>query len=305
MRSSDAQLSGTNAYRLFHGENDFLPGLVVDMYDGTAVASFDGAAAHALWTKHLGALLEGCGDAGVRVDRVWARPLRKTGGTGSLLFGDDPATSIPIDEHGARFEVDVRRGQKTGFFLDQRENRRLVGRLSGGANVLNLFGYTGGFSVHAVLGGAKKVTTVDSAGPAIESARRNFEINGLDPTDQIFAAVDVFEYMRGLGSARFDIVVCDPPSFAPSKQARGKALRAYRKLNTAAMARVLPGGLLMSASCSSHITSGDMLDVVASAARECKRAARVQQIRGAGSDHPIRPEFPEGQYLKFLVVYVD
>ncbi|MFT5432807.1 MAG: 23S rRNA (cytosine1962-C5)-methyltransferase [Myxococcota bacterium] len=305
MRATDWQLTTTNAYRLFHGENDFMPGLVVDLYDGTGVVSFDGAAARNFWIEHIAAVHEGCRDAGVEIVRLWARPLRRTGGVGVSLYGDEPPQTITIEEHGARFEVDVRRGQKTGFFLDQRENRRMVAGLAGGSTVLNLFGYTGGFSVHAALGGARHVTTVDIAAPAIEAARRNFSLNGLNPKDHAFAAEDVFRYMERIGSEQFDIVICDPPSFAPNKQARGQALQAYRRLNAAAIERVLPGGLLVTASCSSHITVEDMLEVVRSAAVKSRRRARVQQIFGAGSCHPVRPAFPEGRYLKLLVVYVD
>lgn len=305
MRATAWELTTTNAYRLFHGENDFMPGLVVDLYDGTGVVSFDGGAAKKFWIEHMAAVHEGCRDAGVEIDRLWARPLRRTRGAGVVLYGDEPPQTITIEEHGARFEVDVRRGQKTGFFLDQRENRRLVAGLSAGSTVLNLFGYTGGFSVHAALGGALHVTTVDIAAPAIEVAKRNFSLNGLNPKDHTFAAEDVFEYMERIGSERFDIVVCDPPSFAAKKQARGQALQAYRRLNAAAIGRVEPGGFLVTASCSSHITVEDMLDVVRSAATTSGRRARVQQIRGAGSCHPVRPAFPEGRYLKVLVVYVD
>lgn len=305
MRATDWQLTTTNAYRLFHGENDFMPGLVVDLYDGTGVVSFDGQAAKNFWTEHIAAVHEGCCDAGVEVARLWARPVRRTGGSGSAVYGDDPPQTIIIEEHGARFEVDVRRGQKTGFFLDQRENRRLVAGLAGGSTVLNLFGYTGGFSVHAALAGALRVTTVDIAAPAIEAAQRNFSLNGLNPKDHTFASEDVFRYMERIGSERFDIVICDPPSFAPNKQARGQALQAYRRLNTAAIGRVSQGGLLVTASCSSHITVEDMLEIVRSASTKSGRRVRVQQILGAGSCHPVRPAFPEGRYLKLLVVYVD
>ncbi len=322
LRRTDPRLVGTNAYRLVHGENDFLPGLVLDCYAGTGVMACDGEAATRFWRPHAATVAEACRQAGVPVDRIWLKAPRgpgrgaepgareanrRRGHPGEPVVGDPPPVPVVISEYGAEFEVDVVHGQKTGLFLDQRDNRRLVGALAAGAEVLNLFGYTGGFSVHAALGGAVRVTTVDVAEPAIAAARRNFERNRLDPDHHRFVAADAFEFLDRAWSdgQRFELVICDPPSFAPSKRAKGSALSAYRRLNARAIDLVDAGGILVTASCSSHITTEDLLGVLGDAAARSGRPVRVRQILGAASDHPVRPEFPEGRYLKLLVAYVD
>jgi 23S rRNA (cytosine1962-C5)-methyltransferase len=305
-RAADPLLAGTDAIRLCHGENDYVPGLVVDLYDTTAVAVFDGPAAAAFWRPRLEAVVAGLRAGGAVIERVWGRGGGGCG-PGPVLFCDEPPPAIVIAEDGARFEVDVRRGQKTGFFLDQRDNRRLVRALSAGATMLNLFAYTGGFSVHAALGGARRVTTVDLARPAIEAAARNFTLSGLDPAGHVFEAADAFEYLERAASRgdRFDVVVVDPPSFAPSERAKGKALGAYRRINTLALGVVAPGGVLCSASCSSHVTVDELLAAIAAAGAAAARRVRIRQVLGAASDHPVAPGFPEGRYLKCVVGYVE
>jgi len=265
-----ADIVGTDALRLVHGENDYAPGLVVDRYADVGVLAFDGEGARAFWQPHAALIRD---TAGVSAP------------TGSIVM---------IEEHGARFEVDVVRGQKTGFFLDQRDNRQRVGTLAAGARVLNLFCYTGGFSIHAALGGARSVTSVDQARPAMET---------LDASDHELVTGDAVAFLERAVDAgrRWDVVVCDPPSYAPSERARPKALRAYRRLNRLAAAVVEPGGVLVSASCSSHVNVDDMLAVLASAGRRL----RVTEIAGAGHDHPVAPGFPEGRYLKCLFAAVE
>jgi 23S rRNA (cytosine1962-C5)-methyltransferase len=304
LRRGDPRLSGTNAYRLIHGENDFLPGLVVDAYAGTAVMACDGEAATRFWRPHAALIAATCRELGVPIERVW---LRQRGGPGEPLVGDPPPVPIAVCEHGAQLEVDVVHGQKTGLFLDQRDNRRLVGELAAGVEVLNLFSYTGGFSVHAALGGATRVTTVDVAEPVIAAARRNFVRNRLDADHHRFVVADGFDFLEQAwrDGRRFGLVVCDPPSFAKSKRAKSAALSAYRRLNARALGVVERGGVLVTASCSSHVTADEFLAVVGEAGARAGRTARVRQILGAASDHPIRAEFPEGRYLKALVVYVD
>jgi len=307
VRVGDPLLAGTDAMRLVHGENDYMPGLVVDLYAGWAVAVFDGAGAAGFWRPLIGDVVAGLGDAGIAVHGVWEKAQRGRGGAGAPLHGPAPPEAIVIDEHGARFAVDVRHGQKTGLFLDQRDNRRLVGQLAAGAEVLNLFGYTGGFSVHAALGGARRVTTVDLAGPAIAAARDNFVRNGIDPGAHRFEVADCFELLAAAEAAaeRWDLVICDPPSFAPSERARPRALDAYRRLQLACLGVVEAGGTLVTASCSSHVGADDLLELLATASARRRRRTRVVQIRGAGSDHPVRPGFPEGRYLDLLVCRVD
>lgn len=300
-RLADPRLAGTDAWRLVHGENDFLPGLVIDLYAGVAVVVHDGAAARAFWTPRLDVVLEAARTAGAVIDRVVVRPLRGTSGPAL-----DPDVVV-VSEHGAAFEVDVARGQKTGFFLDQRENRRLVGELAAGATVLNLFAYTGGFSVHAALGGARRVTSVDSAAPAIEAARRNLVRNGLDPAVHEALAADAFDFLERAAAdgRRWDLVIVDPPSFAPREGARPQALRAYQRINALALAVVAPEGRLVTASCSSHVSEADLLAVLAAAAAATGRRLRVTDVRGADRDHPVLPAFPEGRYLTALFAELD
>jgi 23S rRNA (cytosine1962-C5)-methyltransferase len=295
-----------DALRLLHGEADGLPGLVLDAYADNGVLRCDGAAAAAAWEPHARAIADACGAAGFPLARVWARTPEGRRGDGRALLGDAPPVPIVVREAGMQLEVDVVRGQKTGLFLDQRPNRALVGRLAAGARVLNLFAYTGGFSLAAALGGATRVTTVDLARPAIDAARRNFTRSGVDPAPHEFVAADCREFLAGARreSRAWDLVVCDPPSFAPSERARPAALHAYRELNAASLAVVAPGGLLATASCSSHVTEADLRAVVAEAATEVGRDAVVVYAGGAGPDHPVAPAFPEGRYLKFLLLRV-
>ncbi len=304
LRISDPQLLDSDALRLIHGEGDLMPGLVVDVYAGTAVVVFDGAGAEAFWRPRLAEVLDGAATAGIELDRVWAR--RSGEREGELLVGDPPPETLFIREHGARFEVDVRRGQKTGFFLDQRANRRRVADLAAGGDVLNLFCYTGGFSVLAALGGAARVTSVDFAKPAVAAARRNFTHSGIDTKNHEFETIDAFEFLASAAArgSTWDLVIVDPPSFAPNERVKPRALEAYRRLNALALQVVGPGGQLVTASCSSHVTMTEMLAVLADASRATGRIAQVQEVRGADRDHPVLPAFPEGQYLKCLFAFV-
>ena len=296
-------LAATDALRAIHGENDALPGLTVDVYAGTAVVVFDGAAAAALWRPRLPAVFAGLGDGGLPVSARWIRGVR---GSGDRGHGDGGPT-VGIVEHGARYTVDVRAGQKTGFFLDQRGNRARVAALSGGARVLNLFAYTGGFSIACGLGGAAEVTSVDVAPAAIAAADRHWRDNGLPAGRHRAVAADCFAFLEeaAVAGRRWDVVVVDPPSFVPSEAARASGLAAYRRLNRMALAITAPGGLLVPASCSSHVTEPDLRDVVAGAAAEASRGAVVVEARGPDPDHPTLPGFPEGRYLKLLLVATD
>ncbi|HKA86121.1 MAG TPA: class I SAM-dependent rRNA methyltransferase [Haliangiales bacterium] len=287
----------SDGVRLLHGEGDFVPGLVLDRYAGVGAVRFDGAAAEAFWRPRLPAIAAAAGEAGYPLGRVWSR-------RGEALAGDAPEPVV-MREGEARFEVDVVHGQKTGFFLDQRGNRARVGELAAGARVLNVFAYTGGFSVAAGLGGARAVTTVDVAAPAIAAARRNLERNGL-PAGELVAA-DAFAFLEEARAAgrTWDLVICDPPSFAPRADAVARALRAYRTLNRAAAAVVAASGLLVTASCSSHVTAPDFRAAVAAGLTDARRDARLLDARGAGPDHPVLPAFPEGEYLKVLYVAVS
>ena len=296
LRARDPRLAGAEALRLVHGECDFLPGLVIDRYGPALVARYDGAGAEALWRRFEPALIELAASAGFEATGVFVR--------GRGVVAGELAARLVIAEGRAIFEVDLEHGHKTGLFLDQRPNRERVGQLASGASVLNLFGYTGGFSIHAQLGGAREIVTVDSAAPAIEAAGRNVAASGLDPEAHSLICADAFEFLRS-GPGRFDVVVCDPPSFAPNRKSVPKASKAYRLLNQLAARAVVPGGLLVTASCSSHVGGALFAELVAEGMAAAGRRGVVIERGGAGGDHPIRPGFPEGEYLTVLYVVLD
>jgi 23S rRNA (cytosine1962-C5)-methyltransferase len=206
-------------------------------------------------------------------------------------------------ENGVRFLVDLAHGQKGGLFIDQRENRMRVAERARGKSVLNLFGYTGGFAVHAAAAGARSTDTVDIARPAIETARRNFELNHLPMDRAGFHALDAFAFLTAAieRGDRWDIVISDPPSFAPRKDAVPAARQAYRRLHKLASAVTAPGGLLCASSCSSHFTKDDFLASLDAGARAAGRKWAFEALYGASFDHPVLPAFPEGDYLKFAI----
>lgn len=302
LRQSTLDLTGTDAYRLLHGEGDRLPGVVVDLYAGHAVLKLDTPA----WLPHLGDLTAAI------VDIAAPRSLFLKGLSGQrggdavqqVLAGDPPPPQIEVCEHGMRMRVDVRRGQKTGMFLDQRENRRLIRQVSRGRDVLNLFSYTGGFSLAAALGGAVRVTSVDLARNAVEAARDNFALNDLDPDAHGFVAADAFAYLDDT-DALHDLVIVDPPSFAPNHKSVRAAEAAYTRLNAAALRHVRPGGLLAAASCSSHVPMDMFLKIIEESARAARRTLRLLEVRSEPLDHPTPLHFPEGRYLKFVLALAE
>ncbi|HEY0253799.1 MAG TPA: class I SAM-dependent rRNA methyltransferase [Kofleriaceae bacterium] len=295
-RARDPILAGCTGIRLVHGEADGCPGLVIDRYDSTIVVVFDGPAATAFWRARLADVLTGLERAGLVIDHVWLRGDRKLRGAGEAIRGNPPA-KIVIAEDDARFAVDVRLGQKTGFFLDQRDNRRTIRRHANGLTALNVFCYTGGFSLHALLGGATRVTSVDLAAPAIAAIDDNLELSNLDKAKHEGVAMDAFAFFEQAQAEgrRWDLVIVDPPSFAPSEKARPQALNAYRRLVDAALLCTEPGGYFALASCSSHITEDDLMTIAA------RPFLRLRHQAGAASDHPVLPAFSEGRYLKFLL----
>ena len=300
----------TDAFRWIHGESDALPGVHVDVY-GTALSiRYDGGGARAFYRELPARLRAAARKAGLTVDAILERRPRGRSGDEAegertlALDGTPPEGEIEIRENGLRFGADLRRGQKGGLFLDQRENRALVRTLAPERRVLNLFGYTGGFSIYAAAGGARATTTVDVAAPAIAAARRNFERNRLSVADARFAAEDAFAFLTRAAAAgeRYELVISDPPSFAPSRRALETGLRAYQRLHRLCAAVTAPGGILCAASCSSHIGRSAFLATVRDGAREAGRRAQVREVRGAALDHPVVPQFPEGDYLKFAVI---
>jgi 23S rRNA (cytosine1962-C5)-methyltransferase len=316
---------GTNAYRLVHGESDGLPGVVVDRYDRFAVLKLYSAGL----TPHRGeiveallAVAEGDGSARAQAEAKTQHAVSlagvygrdeiphdeeddAAGPQGRVLWGAEPPERIVIEEHGMKLLVDVRRGQKTGTFLDQRENRRLVRELGRGrAEALNCFSYTGGFSVAAALGGARHVVSVDVDRDAIALARENFRLNGLDPADHAFAAEDAFELLARVRKEgrRFDLVVCDPPAFAKSQRAVEAAVAGYASLNRAALAVLAPGGLLVTASCSARVSAEQFFDAVKEAAFKARVDLQLVHESRQPPDHPVSIQFREGRYLKCLVL---
>ena len=303
--------TGTDSFRLVHGESDGLPGVVADLYAGTVVLKLYSAGltpARGMLVDALRAL------PGVRAvlgrDQLQGEEDDedgKGGGGGARLrWGEEPPDPVVILERGVRFEVDVRRGQKTGFFLDQRENRALVRRLSRGASVLNCFSFSGGFSVNAALGGATRVFSVDQDADAIALARENFGRNDLDPNAHDFLAADVFTLLSSFREEgrRFDVVILDPPAFAKSQRAVEAAIDGYASLNRQALEVVAPGGLLVTASCSARVTPEAFEGAVKEAGFKAGVDLTLVEERYQPPDHPIRLQFPEGRYLKFLVLRV-
>ncbi|MDP9033325.1 MAG: class I SAM-dependent rRNA methyltransferase [Myxococcota bacterium] len=304
IRAALLDFEQTNAFRVLHGEGDRMPGFVVDRYGSVAVARTDGEAA----ATHVGALADAIGPSleswGVRsfVHRVSTPKNRGEAPRFDLLRGDPPPDTVYVREHGVPYVVDLKRGQKTGAFLDQRDNRRLFGQLARGRRVLNLFSYAGGFSLHAALGGATHVTSVDIAAAAHATAQESFRLANLDPSAHQFVAADVSAFLDGARRRgdRWDLIVSDPPSFAPSEKALGRALPAYRALHRGCAAVLAPGGLLCASSCSSHVDAAAFLGTLDDVA--LGRALSVLVLREAGPDHPTLAAFPEGRYLKFAVL---
>jgi len=284
----------TNAFRWVHGEGDGLPGIHVDVYGEVAVVRFDGAGARAFY-RNLADLLAEC-SAPLHLSQVVDRERR-----------DGNLGETEVRENGIRFIVDLGRGQKGGLFLDQRENRQEVAGRAAGKSLLNLYGYTGGFSLYAAAAGATRTDTVDIAKPALTNARRNFELNHLSLQHAGFHATDALAFLDQAArhTQRWDIVVSDPPSFAPSRRALPAARRAYFQLHRLAAAVVTPGGWLCAASCSSHFSRDEFLTSVERGAVAAGRKFRLESMTGAGFDHPALPAFPEGDYLKFAIGRVD
>jgi 23S rRNA (cytosine1962-C5)-methyltransferase len=302
----------TNAFRWIHGEADGLPGLHADVY-GTAVSlRFDGAGPRAYYFDRLELprrLKAIAARVGLTINTIVERRARGAAAAevATAALGTLPEDEIEVREHGLRFGVDLGRGQKGGLFLDQRENRALVRTLAAGKRVLNLFAYTGGFSIYAAAGGAVATTTVDVSAPAIAAARRNFERNGFAltsaPEAHRFVAEDAFAFLATAAAAgeRYDLVISDPPSFAPNRQTLTAGLGAYRRLHRLCAAVTAPEGIFCAASCSSHVDRATFLRSVSDGVVEAGRRFTLREVRGAGPDHPVVPQFPEGNYLKFAV----
>jgi 23S rRNA (cytosine1962-C5)-methyltransferase len=306
LRTPTLDLHETDSFRLLHGEGDGLPGLVVDLYAGFAVLKLYSAGLTPFRSLIVEALassvphLRGV----VGRDQIGGEEEPESTENGRCLWGESAPERLLIRERGVSFWVDVCRGQKTGFFLDQRENRALVRRLATGREVLNCFSYSGGFSVNAALGGAAKVLSVDSDRDALELARASFSVNGLDPQHHQFLAADVFDALaafKGEGRA-FDLIILDPPAFAKTQRAVEGALAGYASLNRQALAVLRPDGLLATASCSARVSPEAFTQAIREAAFNSGVELALLEERYQPPDHPIRLHFPEGRYLKFFVL---
>ena len=300
----------TNCFRLVHGEGDGLPGLIIDWYDGVCVMQ-----AHSVGMfRAKGAICDALKSVfGDRLKAVYD----KSSGTAPFKAGLDlvdgylyKAEGFSDDEqvvleNGNKFFVNWTEGQKTGFFLDQRENRALVGRYSAGRNVLNLFCYTGGFSVYALRGGALRVDSVDSSKKAVEMVSRNMSLNsyGSDLHEDICA--DAIDYLREVPEDKYDLIIVDPPAFAKHRGALNNALRAYQRLNAAAISKVAPGGLVFTFSCSQVVDKEAFALAVFSAAAQTGRSVRILDRLNQPADHSVNIYHPEGEYLKGLLLYVE
>lgn len=334
-----AMISGTDAVRLVFGEADGLPGLIVDYYvaargaahtgDAAARAAEGGAAAPVApgdgegrgqlvcqfmaagvehWKGAIVAALvaaTGCPNVYERSD-VSIREKEGLEQTTGVLAGDAPPDTLIANENSVLYHVDVRNGHKTGFYVDQRENRALVAQYARDRDVLNCFCYTGGFSLAALKGGAKRVVSIDSSGDALALAQRNVAANGFDAARAQWLDADAFKTLRRLvdEGERFDLIVLDPPKFAPTRDSVDRAARAYKDINLSGLKLLRPGGLLFTYSCSGAIDMDLFQKIVAGAAADAKVDARILKRLGAGVDHPLLTAFPEGEYLKGLLLQI-
>jgi 23S rRNA (cytosine1962-C5)-methyltransferase len=290
----------TNAFRLLFGEGDNLPGIVVDVYAGYAII--------VSYSSALGELVRWVAEALAarpEIASVCERVTRRKDRTSELrrISGEQPPEVVLIEEHGLRFEVDFEAGQKTGLFLDHRENRRYLRELAAGKSVLNLFSYTGAFSVSCAAGGAAHVTSVDIAGPAIEAATRNVAHNALPASVHEGVAADVFEFLEQAKAKgrRWDLVIADPPSFASSRSELFGALRAYKKLHAACLGVLTPGGLYAGASCTAQVSPDAFRQTLAEGAAKARQRLTVVHEVAHAPDHPYAAGHLEGRYLKFVL----
>ena len=300
----------TNCYRLVHGEGDGLPGLIVDYYDGVCVMQAHSAGMFRAKSAICEALKTVYGDGLKAV-------YDKSSGTAPFKAGLElidgylwkapgfDASEQSVLENGKRFLVNWEEGQKTGFFLDQRENRAAVGRLSEGRRVLNLFCYTGGFSVYALSGGAVHVDSVDSSRRAMDMVDRNVALNGFAPGQHSSHCCDAIDFVKQVPEGAYDLIIVDPPAFAKHRGALKNALRAYQRLNAAAIAKVAPGGFVFTFSCSQVVDKEAFALAVFSAAAETGRSVRILDRLNQPADHSVNIYHPEGEYLKGLLLYVE
>ena len=308
---SDGEVDGdTDCCRLVHGEGDNLPGLIVDYYNGVCVMQAHSAGMFRSRKQICDALVSLYGDGLKAV-------YDKSSGTVPFKAGLNPVdgylykkegfddAGFTVREHGHSFVVDWTEGQKTGFFLDQRENRALVEKFAKDRNVLNLFCYTGGFSIYALAGGAAHVDSVDSSKKAMSLVDRNVALNGFSPDSHTSLCCDAIDYLKSVPEGKYDLMIVDPPAFAKHRGALNNALRAYQRLNAAAISKVAPGGIVFTFSCSQVVDKEAFALAVFSAAAQCRRSVRILDRLNQPADHAVNIYHPEGEYLKGLLLYVE
>lgn len=302
--------SSTNCYRLVHGEGDNLPGLIIDYYDGVCVLQ-----------AHSVGMFRAKKQISDALQKVYGQSLKavydKSSGTAPFKAGLDlidgylyradgfESDELVVLENGHKFHVDWTEGQKTGFFLDQRDNRQLVGQMAKGRKVLNLFCYTGGFSIYALAGGAVHVDSVDSSKKAMMMVDRNVALNGFGDNMHTSLCCDAIDYLKNVPEGKYDLMIVDPPAFAKHRGSLKNALRAYQRLNASAISKVAPGGLVFTYSCSQVVDKEAFALAVFSAAAQCGRKVRILDRLNQPADHSVNIYHPEGEYLKGLLLYVE
>lgn len=296
----------TNCFRIVHGEGDGLTGLVIDYYDGVAVVQAHSTGMHADRAQIAEALREVLKE---KLKAVYYKSQGTLPGkvrdeqSDGYLFGMGAVPHV-VKEHELLFYVDWESGQKTGFFLDQRENRKLLGQFSRGRTVLNTFCYTGGFSVYALQAGAERVHSVDASEKAIELTRKNISLNGFDAAEHACFSMDTFDFLKDTKN-QYDLIILDPPAFAKHRDAKHQAMKGYQRLNAEAIKTIKPGGILFTFSCSQVVDRQLFYDTVTSAAIQAGRETRVLYHLCQPADHPVSIFHPEGEYLKGLVLSVS
>jgi len=294
-----------DTFRLVHGEGDNLPGLIIDVYAKTAVMQAHSVGMHVYRMDVANALSKVLGDA---IENIYYKsettlPFKADLGQENGFIKGGSTDNI-AQEYGLKFHVDWLKGQKTGFFVDQRENRALLERYAKGRSVLNMFCYTGGFSFYAMRGGANLVHSVDSSAKAIDLTNKNVELNFPDDSRHTAYADDAFKYLDRMGD-QYDLIILDPPAFAKHRDALRNALQGYRKLNAKAFEKIKPGGILFTFSCSQVVTKDNFRTAVFTAAAMSGRSVRILHQLTQPADHPVNIYHPEGEYLKGLVLYVE
>lgn len=308
-RMDEALFNPSNSsIRLVHAESDGLPGLVVDRYADWLVAQFLSAGAEK-WKEQIVSYLAeitGLTDIYERSD-VDVRELEGLPQVSGVLMGEEPPAEIEINENGLRFLVDIKKGHKTGFYLDQRDNRRIVKDHAQGKRVLNCFAYTGAFAVYCLAGGAETVTSIDSSQDMLDLGKRNLALNGLSAEKAEWICADVFQELRAMRDRRerFDLIILDPPKFAPTSAQVQKAARGYKDINLLAFKLLNPGGILATFSCSGGVSRSLFQKIVADAALDAGVDAQIIRQLSQAPDHPIALNFPEGEYLKGLICRVN